>query len=191
MRNRLILAAWTDTDDPSAGARGHVEALEAIDLVDRLAARLQRSRSLEVHVVPHVLRATDQVLWINKRFPSRDAGLALELRKGKGARGTSGVEAWVATGDRLGRLVTATVLRELARSAGLPDRGVKEDVGLEEPGARFLSRTRPLAAVMACGYMGSDHFENDRYVEGLERGLHSVLGRATAASGRMAMVPDR
>jgi len=190
MRHRLILAAWTDTDDPSAGARGHVEALEAVDLVDRLAARLRGSGAMEVHVVPHVLRATDQVLWINERFPTRDAGFALELRKGKGPRGTSGVEARVATGDRLGRLLTAAVLHELARSAGLPDRGVKEDAGLEESGVRFLARTRPQAAVLTCGYMGCDHFENDRYAEGLERGLLAALAQATGASGRMAGVPD-
>jgi N-acetylmuramoyl-L-alanine amidase-like protein len=191
MRKRVILAARTDTDDPSAGARGHVEAQEAIDLTDRLAAKLDASGGLEVHVVPHVLHATDQILWINRRFGSRDAGLALEIHKGKGPRGTSGVEAWVATGDRLGRLITATVLRELSRAAGLPDRGVKEDAAVEEPGARFLARTRPVAALLACGYMGRDHFDNERYAEGLLRGLLIAFGHAAGESGRMAGFPDR
>src|SRR3712207_9228104 len=64
--------------------------------------------------------------------------------KGKHPRGTSGVEAWVATGDRLARLLAARMLRELARTAGLPDRGVREGTA-GEPGERWLRRTRPLA----------------------------------------------
>src|SRR3712207_1667143 len=144
MRKRVILAARTDTNDPNAGARGHVEAQESVDLVERLAAALRADGRLRPEVVPHCLTITDQILWINERFPGRDAGLALEVHKGKHPRGTSGVEAWVATGDRLARLLAARMLRELARTAGLPDRGVREGTA-GEPGERWLRRTRPLA----------------------------------------------
>jgi N-acetylmuramoyl-L-alanine amidase len=170
MERRIILAAGHGGSSSGAQARGHSEAAECIDIVNRTADRLRADGRLEVVVVPHALDLKAEIRWVNERF-GRDSGYAAEVHKNSGGPTATGVEAWHLAGSLDGARSAAIVVKELARVSRLKNRGIKKDTDSRHGTLGWLRQTNPLAGLFESGFITHDHFLNDLYAEGLFRGF--------------------
>jgi hypothetical protein len=181
MENRIILAAGHGGASPGAQARGHSEAAECIDIVNRTADKLRADGRLEVVVVPHLLDLKAEIGWINDRF-GKDSGYAAEVHKNSAGPTASGVEAWHLTGSQEGARRADIVLKELARVSRLKNRGIKKDVDYSGGRLGWVRQTKPLAGLFECGFITKDHFLNDLYAEGLFRGFLTLFALPDTAT---------
>ncbi len=160
MDRRIILAAGHGGSSPGAQARGHSEAAECIDIVNRTADKLRIDGRLEVVVVPHTLDLKDEIRWINARF-TKQSGYAAEVHKNSGGPTANGVEAWHLTGSQEGAKKADIVLKELARVSRLKNRGIKKDVDYSLGRLGWVRQTKPLPGLFECGFITHDHFMNE------------------------------
>jgi hypothetical protein len=174
MEKRIILAAGHGGPSPGAQARGHSEAAECIDIVNRTADKLRADGRLEVVVVPHTLDLKEEIRWINERF-GKDSGYAAEVHKNSGPSSATGVEAWYLTGSQEGKRKADVVLKELARVSRLRNRGVKKDEDYSLGRLGWVRQNKPLPGLFECGFITKDHFLNDLYAEGLFRGFLALF----------------
>ena len=174
MEKRIILAAGHGGPSPGAQARGHSEAAECIDIVNRTADKLRADGRIEVVVVPHTLDLKDEIRWINDRF-GKDSGYAAEVHKNAAGPTATGVEAWHLTGSQDGARKADIVLKELARVSRLKNRGVKKDEDYSLGRLGWVRQNKPLAGLFECGFITKDHFLNDLYAEGLFRGFLALF----------------
>lgn len=181
MDRRIILAAGHGGSSPGAQARGHSEAAECIDIVNRTADKLRIDGRLEVVVVPHTLDLKDEIRWINARF-TKQSGYAAEVHKNSGGPTANGVEAWHLTGSQEGAKKADIVLKELARVSRLKNRGIKKDVDYSLGRLGWVRQTKPLPGLFECGFITHDHFMNDLYAEGLFRGFLALFSLQDTAA---------
>jgi N-acetylmuramoyl-L-alanine amidase len=174
MDRRVILAAGHGGGDAGAVARGRAEAAEAIDIVNRTAAKLRKDSRIKVFVVPHTLDLGAEIAWINERFPGHEDGYCAEIHKNSG--GGTGVEAWYLTGSQTGAAKAAVMVKELSRASRLTNRGVKPDVQNRHKSLAWVRQTKPWAGLFECGFIDRDPFNNDAYAEGLFRGFLALYG---------------
>jgi hypothetical protein len=181
MERRIILAAGHGGGAPGAQARGHSEAAECIDIVNRTAAKLRADGRIDTVVVPHALDLKAEIRWINDRF-GKESGYAAEVHKNSGPASATGVEAWHLTGSREGARKAEVVCKELARVSRLKNRGIKKDVDFHLGSLGWVRQTKPLAGLFECGFITHDHFLNDLYAEGLFRGFLVLFGLEDTAA---------
>jgi hypothetical protein len=174
MEKRIILAAGHGGASPGAQARGHSEAAECIDIVNRTADKLRADGRLEVVVVPHALDLKDEIRWVNERF-GKDSGYAAEVHKNSAGPTATGVEAWFLTGSKEGARKAEVVVKELARVSRLKNRGIRKDTESRHKRLGWLRQTKPLAGLFESGFITHDHFLNDLYAEGLFRGFLALF----------------
>jgi hypothetical protein len=171
MDRRVIIAAGHGGGDNGAVARGHKEAAECVDIVNRTVAKLRADGRIETVVVPHAFDLREQIAWLNARFPQHESGYALEVHKNAAGSTATGVEAWYLTGSTEAGNKAKLVLAELARVSRLQNRGIKKDVDYRGGSLAWVRQTKPWAGLFECGFITHDHFNNDLYAEGLFRGL--------------------
>jgi hypothetical protein len=174
MDRRIILAAGHGGSAPGAQARGHSEAAECIDIVNRTADKLRADGRLEVVVVPHALDLREEIRWVNERF-GKDSGYAAEVHKNSAGPTATGVEAWHLTGSEDGARKAEIVVKELARVSRLKNRGIRKDTDSRHGTLGWLRQTKPLAGLFESGFITHDHFLNDLYAEGLLRGFLALF----------------
>ena len=98
VERRIILCAGHGGKASGATLGAKVEAAEAIEIVNRTAAKLGSDGRLEAVVVPHELELKPSIEWINARFHGHEDGYCAEVHKNSG--GGMGVEGWYRVGLR-------------------------------------------------------------------------------------------
>jgi hypothetical protein len=191
MQKRILLAAGHGGGDSGATGQGTTEAAEVIDIVNRVAQKLQADGQVEVVVVPHELNLEDEINWVNARFKGLEDGYALEIHKNSTVN-AHGVEMWYFSGDNQSQAYAQAI--EDKMKAVLPDRGVKGDATNRWGRLGWIRDTNPWAGLLECGFVsdGGDPVgpaANDKYAQAILEGVLNLWGLAPAVKPAPTQVP--
>lgn len=176
MNKRIILAAGHGGGDSGAVAQGTTEAAQVIDITNKAADKLRADGQVEVVVVPHELNLIDQINWVNARYKGLEDGYALEIHKNSG--GGTGTEVWYYGGDSQSASYASAVAGPLAQYSGIPNRGVKPDTSNRWGSLGWVRQTNPWAGLAEVSFIDVDHLDNNKYAEGVFRGVLNLWGLA-------------
>ncbi len=181
MVNRAILAAGHGGGDPGSTGQGTTEAAECIQIVNRTADKLRADGRVEVIIVPHELGLIDAINWINARYKNLEDGICLEVHK-NATIDAHGIETWYWGGDSQSQALAQKLQDGIMSVSGMPvSRGIKGDNTNRWGSLGFIRDTNPWALLVEMGFVSNggdpvDDAADDRYAEGVYRGILRVLG---------------
>jgi hypothetical protein len=194
MIHRIILAAGHGGGDVGATGQGTTEAAEVIQIVNRAAQKFRVDGQVEVVVVPHELGLIDEINWVNARYKNLDDALCIEVHKNSTAN-AHGIEAWYWGGDAASKSLAEIVLAGIMSVDGMPvSRGVKGDNTNRWGSLGWIRETNPWALLLEMGFVsdggdGVDDASDDRYAEGIFRGVLAAFGLSPKPAPAPAPAP--
>lgn len=191
LEKRVIIAAGHGGGDSGAVAQGTTEANETIDITNRVVAKLRNDGQVSVVQVPNELGLVDTINWINARYKGLENGVSVEVHKNSG--GGNGSEVWTPSypdGDSIN--MAQKVTNAIAAATGEPNRGVKQAQNNRWGRLGFCDDTNTYAMLIEAGFIDVNPVggaANERYAEGIFRGLLAIWGLSPKVTPPPVVVP--
>ena len=191
IERRVIIAAGHGGGDAGAVGQGTTEANETIDITNRVVQKLANDGQVSVVQVPNELGLMDTINWINARYKGLENGVSVEVHKNSG--GGSGSEVWTPSYPNTESInMCQTVTNAIAAATGNPNRGVKQAQNNRWGRLGFCDDTNTYAMLIEAGFIDVDPVggaANDKYAEGIFRGLLAIWGLSPKVTPPPVVVP--
>lgn len=191
LERRVIIAAGHGGGDSGAVAQGTTEANETIDITNRVVQKLVNDGQVSVVHVPNELGLVDTINWINARYKGIENGVSVEVHKNSG--GGNGSEVWTPSyPDGTSIDMCQKVTNAIAAATGQPNRGVKQAQNNRWGRLGFCDDTNTYAMLIEAGFIDVNPVggaANDKYAEGIFRGLLAIWGLSPKVTPPPAPAP--
>lgn len=162
LKRTVIINAghWDDPDTPhvddqGASAHNAVEALEVIKIRDKVLPILAR-HGIEVYAVPDQIDLRKSIEWANKKAPTIDSGLAIDIHLNYLSNSTArGSESFYGTSDTSKKIAEA-ITRNVSREMGIPDRGAKPDTQTAVGSLGWIRKTTMWASLIEVCFLTNE-----------------------------------
>lgn len=151
MNKTIILDAGHSLSIPGALANHTAEAKEAIKIRDLLVPLLKQN--FTVASVPDNLNLLDSINWVNKNYPSLNAGLALAIHLNVGGGRASGAETFYYADKERSRKIAQTIIDNYCRLTGFRNRGAKPDDRTRYRRLGWIRDTKPWSCIIECCFI--------------------------------------
>lgn len=179
IERRVILAAGHGGGDPGAIGQGSTEAIETVQITNKVAELLRKAGNIEVVVVPHELNLGATIDWINARYKAAPQALAVEIHKNSG--GGTGSEVWTPSyPDERSKDIATKIANSLAAATGQRNRGVKFAQNNRWGRLGFTDDTNTYATLVEAAFIDVDPIDesaDDKYAKGIAEGIIAALDK--------------